>query len=526
MIYRYHYRILFFILAAVFVFGHQSKAQQGPPPGLDGYIEKVLETFRVPGLSVSIVKDGKVILARGYGVKRMGGTDKVDENTLFSIASNSKAFTATALAMLVEEGKVKWDDKVITYLPWFKMSDQYVSTHLTVRDLLVHQSGLQPYAGDLMLFPPSTFTRKEILQKLEKLPLRYDFRTTYAYDNILYLAAGEIIKEVSGLEWEDFVKTRIFDKVGMPGSLPRYSEFGTRSNISDAHDIIRDTLTFIERYTELNIGDASDPAGGIVSNARDISNWMITQLDSGRTPVNGPLFKPSATRELWKIVRPIPVGKVSELLKPSQMNFWGYALGFRTYDYQGYKVVGHGGKLSGFVSQVAMVPDLNLGITVFTNQESTAAYWAIIYHVFDHYMKNEKFDWIRAFKAESELAAVRLKAAQEKNLVKADPSGKYDIPLGKLAGTYRDEIYGDVTFVPSSGGLTMEFKQMPHFNADLKYYQYNTFIAIMRNKSLNADAYVTFALNPDGSVDQVKLKIIDPDSDQGFDDVLLKPVNK
>lgn len=514
---------LFLILLLILSFSGLAKAQQSLPPGLDQYIEKVLKTFEVPGLSVSIVKDGKVLLAKGYGIKKLGMNDRVDANTLFSIASNSKAFTATALAMLVEEGKLKWDDRVIDHLPWFKMADSYVTTNLTVRDLLVHHSGLLAYSGDLMLFPPSTYSRREILGKLQKLPLVHDFRSTYAYDNILYLAAGEVIKVLSGREWEDFVKERIFDKVGMPGSASRHSEFGSRPNISAAHDRIGGKVGLVEDYMEQNIGDVSNPAGGILSNANDMSNWMITQLDSGRTPSHGELFKPASTMQLWKVIRPIPVSKVSEGLKPAQMDFFGYALGFRAYNYQKYKVVGHGGKLGGFVSQVAMVPELKLGITVLTNQESTAAYWSIIYHVLDYYENNPKFDWLKAFSDEQVLSAARLTDSQNKNLIKADPAGKYDLSIAKLAGNYKDEVYGDVRLIPSGDGLLMEFKQLPHLNASLKYFQYNSFIATLRNKSLKADSYVTFALNADGSVDQVKLKIIDPDSDLTFHDVLLKP---
>jgi len=503
----------------------EAKSQKtGLPPGLDQYVETVLKTFEVPGLSLSIVKDGKVLLAKGYGIKKMGTNELVDANTLFSIASNSKAFTATALAILVEEGKLKWDDRVIDHLPWFKMADPYITTNLTVRDLLVHHSGLLAYSGDLMLFPPSTFSRKEILEKLRNLPLIHDFRTTYAYDNILYLAAGEVIKVLSGQEWEDYIQTKIFDKVGMQGSVSRYSEFGTKSNISAAHDRINGTVNLVNSYLEQNIGDASNPAGGILSNANDMSNWMITQLDSGRTPLNGRLFNSAGILQLWKVIRPIPITTVSEGLKPAQMDFFGYALGFRAYNYQKYKVVGHGGKLGGFVSQVAMVPDLKLGITVLTNQESTAAYWSIIYHVLDFYEKNQKFDWIKAFNDDQLLASARLKESQNKNLVNSDPSGKYDLPIGKLAGNYRDAVYGDVTLIPTGTGMLIEFKQLPHLNGELKYFQYNTFIATLKNKSLKADSYVTFALNADGSVDQVKLKIIDPDSDLTFHDVLLKPV--
>ena len=240
-----------------------SAQEQIIPPGLDGYIEKVMQAFQVPGLSVGIVKDGKIILAKGYGVKKLGDPSPVDANTLFSIASNSKAFTATAMAMLVDDGKLKWEDKVVKYLPWFKMSDEYVTTHLTLRDLFVHHSGLSAYANDVLLFPPSTFTRKELLSKLKDVKLTHDFRTVYAYDNILYLAAGEVIAAVSGMTWEDFVKAKIFKKVGMNNSISQFSTLRDQSNIAYSHAIRNGELGVIDTFFDQNIGDASNPAGGI-----------------------------------------------------------------------------------------------------------------------------------------------------------------------------------------------------------------------------------------------------------------------
>ncbi len=514
--------ILFPVLFLVSAAMAQTRAL---PPQLDTYIEKVLKTFEVPGLSIAIVKDGKVLLTKGYGVKKLGEKDPVDAHTLFSIASNSKAFTATALGMLVEEGKLKWDDPVVKHLPWFRMSDSYVSSHLTVRDLLVHQSGLQAYSGDLMLFPPSTFSRREILEKLPQFPLVYDFRTTYAYDNILYLAAGEIVKVLSGMEWEDFVKKRIFEPVGMPGSLSRFSDFKNQSNISAAHDRTGNQVGLVADYLDLNIGDASNPAGGILSNANDLANWMITQLDSGRTPSGSVIFKPATNRELWKIIRPMPISKVPAGFEPAQMDFYGYALGFRLFNYQKYKVVCHGGKLNGFVSQLVMVPDLKLGISVLTNQESAAAYWAIIYQVLDYYEQNKPHNWIDAYKAEQDRNRKKEQETLTKNTIRPDSSGLFKLPVNKLVGLYRDEVYGEVELTPSANGsMQLSFKQLPHLKAQLQYFQYNTFIATFSNKSLKADAYVNFALQPDGTVSQVKMNIIDPDSDLTFYDVTLKPV--
>jgi CubicO group peptidase (beta-lactamase class C family) len=505
-----------------------SQTQTAPqvPPGLDAYVNQVLQAFEVPAVSLAIVQNGKVLLTKGYGVKKLHEPDKVDAHTLFSIASNSKAFTATALAILVEEGKLKWDDPVIDHLPWFRMSDSYVTTHLTVRDLLVHHSGIPAYVGDLMNFPPSTFTRREILGKLKQIPLIYDFRTTYAYDNILYMAAGEVVAACSGMSWEDFVKTRIFDKLGMSESISRFSAVKNALNLSGSHKRIDGKIQVFNEWTDLNIGDAGNPAGGIMTNATDMAKWLITQLDSGRTPAKTKLFGPSSTTQLWKLVRPMPIVQQPYDLKPAQMDFYGYALGFRTYNYGKYKVVGHGGALGGFVSQVAMVPALNLGISVFTNQESASAYWAIIYHVLDYYMHNKPYDWLSSYKKQFDLARQKLAQEQAKQFLKRDTSARPSLAIDKYLGTYRDAMYGDVTLAKEDTSLVMRFKQLNHLVADVKHFQYDTFIATFRNKFLKADSYVTFSLNADGSIDRVKFRIIDPDSDMDMGDLLLRPVSE
>jgi len=517
-------KYLLFLLFCSSNLDAQQKAQI--PPGLDLYIEKVLKTFNVPGVAVSIVKDGQVLLAKGYGTKKMGTNDKVDENTLFLIASNTKAFTATALAILVEEGKIKWNDKVIDHLPWFRMNDDYITTHLTVRDLLVHHSGLPAYAGDAMLFPPSTYSRKEILKKLPLIPVVHDFRTTYAYDNILYLAAGEVIIAASGMSWEDFIRVRILNKLGMSRTISRFSELKDKNNVSASHARSANQVKVAELFMDQNIGDAGDPAGGIVSTAADMAKWLITQLDSGRIAGKTPLFKPTSTVELWKVVRPIPVTKVPEYLKPLQSDYFGYALGFRTYNYKQYKIVGHGGALKGFVSQIAMVPDLNLGITVLTNQSNTAAYWAIIYQVLDYYMQFKTFDWIGAHKRQQDSALVSTLDARRKFSIKRDSLSKPSLPIDKYAGLYEDKLLGEVVIAKESSGMVMRFSNSFQFVADLEHFQYNTFLAKFRDREFSANAYLNFTISPAGNIESAKLQVLDPGSQIDFDDMELKPVQR
>jgi CubicO group peptidase (beta-lactamase class C family) len=521
-----------------------TRAKAQLPPNLDRYIDTVLRTFNVPGVSLAIVRDGKLLLAKGYGVKRTGRPERVDEHTLFPIASNTKAFTAMALAILVDEGKLKWDDPVIDHLPWFRMSDPWVTMEMTIRDLLVHHSGIPAFAGDILLFPPSTYTRREILEKIKKIPLVNSFRTTYAYDNILYVAAGEVISNVSHMDWEDFIRTRILDKMGMTESLSRFSTLRHQTNIATGHIRIEPNpvgsatsstnpnpnpangraanVLPIDLYSEQEIGDAADPAGGICSNAVDMGKWLRAQLDSGRGP-GGPgtqaLLHPAATSDLWKIVTPITVGSVPDELAPAQMDFCGYALGMRIFNYGSYKVAGHGGKLDGYVSQVILVPKLKLGIAVLTNQETTGAYWSIIYHLLDYYMGNADFDWVGGYRRQLDSSRAVMRREWQKSLIKPLTTAPMPAASPLYTGKYSDRFYGDILIAKDSGGLVLHFTQTPQFVARLQPFQHETFKAVFENPALRADSYVSFALGPDGEVESCKLKVIDPASDISFDDL-------
>jgi len=279
------------------------------------------------------------------------------------------------------------------------MSDPWVTAAFTVRDLLVHHSGIPGFAGDILIFPPSSYSRKEIVSKLVSIPLIHSFRTTYAYDNILYLAAGELIKAVSGREWEDFIKTSILDKLEMRETVARFSDFKQQQDIAAGHSRVLGKVVNDPEFFEQAVGDAGNPAGGIASNAIDMSKWLIAQLDSGRGMNGKQIFESKAINNLWNIVTPTPISKTPSEIAPAASSFAGYASGVKAYNYGKYKLVGHGGKLDGFVSQVVMVPDLKLGIAVLTNQESTGAYWSVIYHLLDYYMQQPSFDWIKGYQA-------------------------------------------------------------------------------------------------------------------------------
>jgi CubicO group peptidase (beta-lactamase class C family) len=393
---------------------------------------------------------------------------------------------------------------------------------LTIRDLLVHRSGLGLGAGDLLWWPESTYDRKEIARRLRYIPPATSFRTAYAYDNVLYLVAGELIESVSGQSWEDFVASRILKKVGMSGSNVRHSAAAAGGNIAAPHANVDGKVRPIRPFDS----DNTNPAGGINSSAEDITKWMRVQLAGGVLSDGSRLFSPATARELTAIVTPMPLGDPPEELAPLRANFAGYALGFNIRDYRGRRVVMHSGGLPGYVSRVIMVPDLQLGVAVFTNQESGSAFDSIAFHILDGYLEAPAFDWIDAFRKRDERGERMAREAGARAASSRDATSKPSLLLEKYAGTYRDAWYGDITIAHENGRLVMRFTHTPALTADLEHWQHDTFIARWRDRELRADAYVTFALNPDGSIDQAKMAAVSPSTDFSFDfqDLLLKPV--
>ena len=494
---------------------------QQVPKDFDKYVENVLKTFKVPGVTIAIVRDGKVVLAKGYGVKTIGTNDKVNSTTNFSIASNTKAFIGTSLGMLVDEGKIKWNDRVVDYLPWFQLSDPYVTHEMRIIDLLVHRSGLGLGAGDLLIWPTNTYKQKDVVKRFKNIPLATSFRSTYAYDNILYLIAGEVIESVSGLPWNEFVRTRIFSKLGMNNSALTFTEAIKKGNVATPHAEINGVV----RPVAASDSDKTNPAASINTNAEDIAKWMICQIDSGKLSDGTNLFSTATARQLWSLITPTPIPKVAKELAPLQANFSGYGGGFTVRDYRGKKLVSHTGGLSGFVSFVGFIPEIRTGVAVFTNQEVGGAFYSIGYRALDNYL-GANFDWTSAYKAVKDRSDSLTLLADKKTADSRDSLSKPSLPLEKYVGKYSDAWYGDITIEMKNGKLFMQMVPTPSLGGYLEHYQYNTFIARWSDPEMRADAFVTFSLNPDGSIDYAKMKAVSPSTDFSFDfhDLLLKPI--
>ncbi len=327
---------------------------------LDGEIEAARTQWQVPGLAVAIVKDDQLLLAKGYGVKRLGTEGAVDSDTLFAIASNSKAFTAAGLAILVDEGKLNWDDPVTKYLPYFRLKDPLASD-MRVRDLLCHRSGLGTFSGDLLWWG-TPYTPKEVLERAVHLEPAAPFRAEYGYSNLMFLAAGEVIEAASGHKWSEFIHERILKPAGMTRTITSVRDLVAQENYATPHKTLLDSSKPIAWMN----WDTMAAAGGIISSADDMSLWLRAQLRGGGLPAGKRMFSEKAGHEMFQAQMAMKLPARPSARFPST-HFRAYGLGWALSDYKGVKVVGHGGGYDGMYSQVVMVPEQKLGIVVLTN---------------------------------------------------------------------------------------------------------------------------------------------------------------
>jgi CubicO group peptidase (beta-lactamase class C family) len=489
--------------------------------GIDADVERARRDFNIPGLGLAVVKDGRVVMAKGYGVKRMGTTEAVDARTLFAIASNTKAFTAAALGLLVQDGKLSWDDPVMRHLPTFQMYDPYVSREMTIRDLLTHRSGLGLGEGDLLYFPPSTFSRKEIVEKVRFLRPASSFRSKYAYDNILYIVAGEVVAAVSGQPWEAFVRDRLLVPLGMRDTAPTASLLSSGANVAIPHAPVDGVVRVVDPDDADNIA----PAGGILSSAEDMGRWVAALLEAGAgrgTP--GAVLPAPVVQEMWTAHTIMPIAEAAPSLAALRPHFLAYGLGFNVLDYRGRKIVTHTGGLSGMVSRVALVPEDGVGVVVLTNQESDAGRDAVAYRVLDTLLGAPATDWMTALRESAQRAEEAARRAEAGHHAARATGTRPSLALARYAGDYRDAWYGAVSLALEGDRLVLRFSHSPSLTADLEHWNYDTFLARWRDRTV-PDAFVTFALRPDGTIDQVKMAAFSPAADFSYDyqDLLLTP---
>jgi CubicO group peptidase (beta-lactamase class C family) len=433
---------------------------------LDRYVARGLADWQIPGLAVAVVKDGKVALIKGYGVREAGKPDRVDEKTLFMIGSNTKAFTATALALLESEKKLSLDDKVRKWLPAFTLHDTLAAREANLRDLLSHRVGMKTFQGDFMYWT-SDMTRREVMQKFGALPPAYGFRSRFGYCNAAFLVAGEVIPAAAGVPWETFVKERILKPLGMDRTRMLAAELAGEGNLAASHTLVQGKLTKIPHPLIDNLA----PAGSMSSSAREMTHWLRMQLDSGR--FGGRQVVPFEALQSTRTAHTIVSSQPSSLF-PRHFNLYG--LGWFLQDYAGRRVITHSGGVNGFVTLTAVVPEEGLGIVVLTNTDANAFYQALYYQLLDAYLGRPYRDYHQLFWGQSREQEARDKAKLDADLAQVARKPKPALPLRSYAGSYAHPVYGDVTVKLEGGKLNLYFSRHPDLVGRLQPRDGNTFL--------------------------------------------------
>lgn len=511
--------ICFIVFTGNSLFAQISSAQ------LDALVQKAMNKFNVAGVAVAIVKDGKIVHEKGYGVRSITTKLPVNEYTDFQIASNSKAFTTAALSILVDEGKLNWKDKVRTYLPEFKMYNDYVTENFLVEDLLCHRSGLGLGAGDLMDFPDGTdFTIKDKLTVFQYFKPESNFRTKFDYDNQLYVIAGELIARVSGMTWEKFVQTKILDPLQMTNSYSSQAAIKDASNVATPHSTETGTIRTIATFHD----QINGAAGGILSNVHDMSKWMMLQLNKGRYGSNleKQLFSEKRQREMWTI------HTVMESHPDLRYNshFSGYGLGWGLTDIKGNLLASHTGGLPGMLTSVALIPDLNLGIVILTNTESGGGllFSALQQTIIDSYLGLDDNNWIDKFSAYMQTKNSAADSVVTKVWQTAAAAKNTKINAEDYTGMYEDKWFGKVEVFMKGNQLWMKALRSPKLNGPMSFYKANTFAIKWEYQDMNCDAFAIFSLDENGKAQSIKMKGISPNIDFSFDfqDLDLERVRK
>jgi CubicO group peptidase (beta-lactamase class C family) len=462
--------------------------------GLDEYIEQGIRAWKIPGLAIAVVKDDSVVYARGFGVRRAGTDERVDERTLFAIGSSSKAFTAAAVAMLVDEKKVAWDDPATKHLPDLQLFDPYATRELTVRDLLSHRSGLS--RGDLVWYG-SEFDRDEILRRVRYLEPSWSFRSRFGYQNIMYLAAGQTIEAVAKKSWDDFIDERIFTPLGMTASTTTVRALEAVQNVARPHSDSSGTVRAIPYRNIDNIA----PAGSINSNAIEMAQWVRLQLGNG-TYAGKKLLSAEAVKEMHEPQTIIRHEGPWAMMTPDA-SFLTYGLGWFLHDYRGKKVVQHGGNIDGMHALVGMIPSEQLGVVILTNLSPNALTTALMNRVFDAYLGAPATDWSKRLLAAMDSLQGVQTAAQKRMETARVEGTRPSVALEKYAGTYSHDMYGDVVVARNGDGLTIRRGQS--FTAPLSHWHFDTF-RIQAGGGGIGMGFVSFTLDPMGQVASLSLQ--------------------
>ncbi|MBW6498028.1 MAG: serine hydrolase [Bacteroidales bacterium] len=454
-----------FILAFIFLATGFSLSGQTPEviQKLDAYYEQVLKDWDLPGMAIGIVKDGELVFSKGYGLLEVGKTGTPDQNTLFAIASNTKAFTVSMLAMLVQEGKISWNDPVRMYLPWFEVYDPWVSSHANIRDLLSHRIGLGTFSGDVVWYK-SDLTAREIVGAARHLPKAYDFRSGYGYSNLMYLAAGMVIEEVTGKSWIENVQERILDPLGMDRTIVSPADLALKGNFATPH-AQQDGKNIPIDWEDWTV---VAPMGGLISSVRDVAQWMIFNMNHGIWGQDT-LLTAASINMMWTPHNNFGVNHT----RPQDFNrhFNAYGLGWGLSDYHGRLSVGHTGGYDGMISEVRMIPDEKLGVVVLTNGIKSPI-TAITQYTLETMLGLAARDWsaeILERQARRPAEDPRITAIKNARVLRTKPT----LELKEYAGTYHSAIYGNIIVSLEGNNLRLNFERSPELSATLSHWHYD-----------------------------------------------------
>lgn len=502
----------FFLCA--FSVGTTLHAQIPTSAFIDSLVKSAMDQSPHAGIAIAVVKDGKVIHQKGYGIASLKSGKKVDEKTLFSIASNSKAFTTTALGMLVDAGKLSWNDKVVQHIPEFTMYDPYVTAHFTILDLVTHRSGLGLGAGDLMFIPDGgDFTIDDVLRSFQHQEQVSEFRTQYDYDNLMYIVAGEVIHRVSGLQWDSYIEQKIFAPLGMNASKGYYENIRDMSNVAMPHSNEGGVLKELNVYTDPH--KLFGAAGGIYANVEDLSKWMLCHLNKGNF-AGKTLISERNHSELWKIQTPIDFNATPP--DRYRSHFEAYGLGWDLKDENGYIIVSHTGGMPGMLSHTLLIPELNAGVVVLTNcAPGGLSFYSLTNAIKDEFLGVEPVDWIgmvnnyvQGDEAQSAEVVNAIWATTEKAKISKEQ-------LVNFCGSFEDDWFGEVVIEEKNDALWFRSLRSPKLSGQLFYYKANTFVAKWNYREMNCDAFVSFQLDEEGKAQHFEMKGIAPNIDFSFD---------
>ncbi len=497
--FKHRFLHLLSVLALTVLATGLSSAQTRSLTQLDAYIKNAMQDWRIPGLAIAIVKDGQVIHERGFGTRTLGKNQPVDENTLFAIASNTKAFTATAIGLLVQDGKASWDNPVLKWMPDFQMYDPVVTRKICIRDLLCHRAGLGLWAGDLTWWN-STYDKDEVIRRIRFQKPACDFRTEYHYTNLMFLVAGEIIPHVTDLSWSQFIQQRLFEPLEMNRSTTSITDLTNLSNVATPHSLIDNHVAAVS-YTNMN---NCRPAGAINSSVHDMSHWMQLQLNNG-VYKGKTIVKPEIIRETRKPHNLMIVNDGTKKLNP-YTHFSAYALGLRLHDYRGRFVVNHTGGLDGMLSYFGFMPDENFGVIVMTNYDEHGFHRVLPLYVFDLMLGVDEKDWSQVYLDDFKARQERNEKALEDKWTNRAEGTQPSHTLEAYAGTYTSKVYGEAKISLENEELKLRLSAHPDCEAVVKHWHYDTFQARWNNR-LWRESYVYFKLNGRGEITNFLMSI-------------------